>query len=119
MELLVVIERKGISGLRGLTVHLLQNLNFRSFQIDDSTRYDIFFGYTGKRTYLIHNAVPNTEIERYLQMFFGLNIQQSKEALNNLIQLGFLRVSYTNTQWSPRWVHNEPLNRLITSNLRQ
>ncbi|SSC12566.1 protein of unknown function [Mesotoga infera] len=38
--------------------------------------------------------MPNTEIEKYLQVFFGLSVKDSQEALVNLIELGFLKISY-------------------------
>jgi len=62
--------------------------------------------------------VANTEIEKYLQVFFGLSVKDSQEALANLIELGFLKKSYNHTQWSPGWVDNAGWNYLVSSNLQ-
>ena len=42
----------------------------------------------------------------------------AKQTVKNLIELGFLKVSYSNTEWSPNWVKNAPWIKLISSKLK-
>lgn len=118
MDVLVVVKKQGFSGLRELVEHLLQNLNFRSWNINDFTAYGLILGYHGSNIIKVDSAVPNTEIEKYLQVFFNLSSNDSKEVLDTLIELGFLKKSYCDTEWSPRWVNHAKWSYLVSSNLR-
>ena len=106
MDILVVIKEKGITGLRELTEHLVDNLNFRSFE---RTSYDT------RLHPPVSSAVVDTEIEKYLELYFGLSKEQSRLAINDLIELGFLIVAEKTYGDHP---HRNARSRLISSNLR-
>lgn len=117
MDIVVFVRNKGFSGLRELVEHLLKNLNFRSWDITDYTPPGLWtFG--SSKNIKVNSAVANTEIEKYLQVFFGLSVEDSQEALVNLIELGFLKISYYRSNSSPKWVHDAGWGCLVSSNLQ-
>lgn len=118
MDILVIVKEKGFSGLRELTEHLLENLNLRPWKITDFTSHGMF-GYSGANETSLAAAVPNTEMEEYLSIFFGLSKQESRQCVESLVKLGFLRKSYENTRWSPKWVDDAAWQFLVSSNLAQ
>ena len=91
VDILIVVQKKGISGFRELTEHLFENLNVRTI---GRHRYD--------------NVVKDTEMVEYLRLCFGLSKQNSLEIVNGLINMGFLEVDR---------VYDDC--RLISSNLKK
>ena len=106
MNILIVVEKKGIGRLHDLIEHLEEQLNFRSFSR---------FPRSGSLNYIRSNAVIDSEMEKYSQVFLEMSEKQSQEAIETLLELGFLRVVLK--QYGP---HPKRLGytRLISSNLR-
>ena len=88
IDILVGVQKKGISGFRELTEHLFENLNVRSLKSFDK-------------------VVKDTEVFEYLRLAFGLSEQESREVVYSLIKMGFVCVDGTFRDY-----------RLISSNLR-
>jgi hypothetical protein len=100
MDIMIIIQRKGISGLKELTQHLVQNLNFRDWNVNEYEGWCGLFNCTahGNKYVQVRNSVSDTELCHYLSMFFNLSDSQAMSIVSNLIDLGFLKTSYTRGQ---------------------
>jgi hypothetical protein len=112
MDIMVIIHKKGISGLKELTKNIIDNLNFRPWSIKDYTSHGMF-GYSGSREIEISSAVADTEVIKYLTIFFSLDDKEAKEIVETLIGTGFLEIVYKKTNFCPGWVDREPWNKLL------
>ncbi len=85
VDIFVVVQKKGITGFRELTEHLFENLNVRTIRWEGSGLFAVPEYY--------QSAVIDTEMFEYLRLAFGLNEKDSRELVDGLINMGFLKVA--------------------------
>ena len=114
MELMMLVRSKDFGGFKDLVSYLNREMDFRTWTIHDYIQKGIFKAGRQELIY-VESAVSDLEIEKFLEVLFDINHKKAEEMLNTLIDMGFLHVAYRDNKMSPKWVHESPWTRLITS----
>jgi hypothetical protein len=93
MDVTIIIQKSGFSGLRELAMNIVSNLNFRNFTVRSYERWGGILNCTlvGNRERTFTKSVGDREIVAYLVLILGVSREKAQEILENLINTGFFK----------------------------